>query len=86
MTHPFDKNVMTALAGLNLALSYENAAVERLEKRLSESIDSEVKEKLSRHLAQTRDQQDLLKERIKALGGQPIAEKGKLPIHCPHTL
>jgi hypothetical protein len=47
MTHPFDKNVMTALAGLNLALSYENAAVDRLEKRLSESIDPEVKEKLS---------------------------------------
>jgi ferritin-like metal-binding protein YciE len=87
MTHPFDKNVMTALAGLNLALSYENAAVDRLEKRLSESIDPEVKEKLSRHLAQTRDQQDLLKERIKALGGQPIAEKGKLPIpEPPHSL
>ena len=83
MTHPFDKNVMTILAGLNLALSYENAAVYRLEKRLSESIDPEVKEKLSRHLAQTRDQQDLLKERIKALGGQPIAEAGKLPIPEP---
>jgi ferritin-like metal-binding protein YciE len=83
MTHPFDKNVMTALAGLNLALSYENAAVDRLEKRLSESIDPEVKEKLSRHLAQTRDQQDLLKERIKALGGQPIAEAGELPIPEP---
>lgn len=27
MTHPFDKNIMTTLAGLNLALSYENAAV-----------------------------------------------------------
>ena len=83
MTHPFDKNIMTALAGLNLALSYENTAVERLEKRLSESIDSEVKEKLNRHLAQTRDQQDLLKQRIKALGGQPITEAGKLPIPEP---
>ncbi len=83
MTHPFDKNIMTTLAGLNLALSYENAAVNRLEKRLSESIDPEVKEKLSRHLAQTRDQQDLLKERIKALGGQPIAEAGELPILEP---
>ena len=65
MTHPFDKNVMTTLAGLNLALSYENAAVNRLEKRLSESIDPEVKEKLNCHLAQTREQQNLLKERIK---------------------
>jgi ferritin-like metal-binding protein YciE len=60
---------MTTLAGLNLALSYENAAVGRLEKRLSESIDPEIKEKLNRHLAQTREQQERLKERIKSLGG-----------------
>ena len=83
MTHSFDKNIMTTLAGLNLALSYENAAVDRLEKRLSESIDPEVKEKLNRHLSQTREQQDLLKERIKAIGGQPIAEAGRLPIPEP---
>ena len=74
---------MTTLAGLNLALSYENAAVNRLEKRLSESIDPEVKEKLNRHLAQTREQQDLLKERIKVLGGDPITEAGRLPIPEP---
>ncbi len=74
---------MTTLAGLNLALSYENAAVDRLEKRLSESIDSEVKEKLNRHLAQTREQQDSLKERIRALGGEPITEMGRLPIPEP---
>jgi hypothetical protein len=36
-----------AITGLNLALSYENAAVDRLEKRLSESITPEVKERLS---------------------------------------
>src|SRR5438874_5575017 len=83
MIHPFDRSVMTTLAGLNLALSYENAAVDRLEKRLSESIDPEVKEKLNRHLSQTREQQDLLKERIKAIGGQPIAEAGRLPIPEP---
>jgi bacterioferritin (cytochrome b1) len=83
MTHQFDRNIMTTLAGLNLALSYENAAVERLEKRLSESIDSEIKEKLSRHLVQTKEQQDRLKERINALGGEPITEKGGLPIPEP---
>jgi ferritin-like metal-binding protein YciE len=83
MTHPFDKSIMTTLAGLNLALSYENAAVERLEKRLSESIDSEVKEKLDRHLAVTREQQERLKERIKAAGEEPIAELGRLPIPEP---
>lgn len=83
MTHPFDKSVMTTLAGLNLALSYENAAVDRLQRRFSESIDSEVKEKLNRHLAQTIEQQKRLKERIQALGGEPVVELGKLPIPEP---
>jgi ferritin-like metal-binding protein YciE len=83
MTHPFDKSVMITLAGLNLALSYENTAVERLEKRISESVDPEIKEKLNRHLAQTREQQERLKERIKASGGEPITELGRLPIPEP---
>jgi ferritin-like metal-binding protein YciE len=83
MTHPFDKSIMITLAGLNLALSYENAAIYRLEKRLSETIDPEVKEKLNRHFAQTREQQERLKERIKAMGGEPIAESGKLPVPEP---
>jgi ferritin-like metal-binding protein YciE len=83
MTHPFDKTIMTTLAGLNLALSYENASVERLQRRLSESIEPEIKEKLNRHLAQTRGQQERLKDRIKALGGAPIAELGRLPIPEP---
>jgi ferritin-like metal-binding protein YciE len=75
-----------AIAGLNLALSYENAAVDRLEKRLAESIIPEVKEKIKRHLEQTKQQQERLKERIKALGGgmmEPISEKGQLPIPEP---
>jgi ferritin-like metal-binding protein YciE len=74
-----------AVAGLNLALSYENAAVDRLEKRLSESIVPEVKEKIKRHLDQTKQQQERLRERIKALGMgmEPISEKGRLPIPEP---
>ena len=72
-----------AVSGLNLALSYENAAVDRLEKRLSESIVPEVKEKIKRHLDQTKQQQERLRERIKALGMEPISEKGKLPIPEP---
>ena len=43
-----------AIAGLSLALSYENAAVDRLDKRISESIVPEVKEKIKRHLEQTK--------------------------------
>jgi ferritin-like metal-binding protein YciE len=74
-----------AVAGLNLALSYENAAVDRLEKRLSKSIVPEVKEKIKRHLDQTKQQQERLRERIKALGMgmEPISEKGRLPIPEP---
>ena len=77
-----------AIAGLNLALSYENAAVDRLEKRLSESIVPEVKDKLRHHLEQTKEQQERIRERIKVLGGrelgmEPTYEKGKLPIPEP---
>ena len=76
-----------AIAGLNLALSYENAAVDRLEKRLSESIVPEVKQKIKGHLEETKQQQERLRERIKALGGgvgmEPISEKGQLPIPTP---
>lgn len=90
MSHQLDDNSYSAanaiaIAGLNLALSYENAAVDRLEKRLSESIVPEVKEKIKRHLDQTKQQQERLRERIKALGMgmEPISEKGRLPIPEP---
>jgi ferritin-like metal-binding protein YciE len=73
----------TTVGGLSLALSYENAAVDRLERRLSESIIPEVREKLNRHLVQTREQQERLKERIRALGGEPISERGRLAIPEP---
>ena len=78
-----------AIAGLSLALSYENAAVDRLDKRISESIVPEVKEKIKRHLEQTKGQQERLKERIRTLGGgmEPTSEKGQLPIpQPPHKL
>jgi ferritin-like metal-binding protein YciE len=75
-----------SIAGLSLALSYENAAIDRLEKRLQESIVPEVKQKIKQHLQQTKEQQQRLKDRINALGGggmEPIAEKGRLPIPEP---
>lgn len=74
-----------AVAGLNLALSFENASVERLEKRLSESIVPEVKQKIFHHLDQTKKQQERLRERISVLGTgmPPTSEKGRLPIPEP---
>src|SRR6266705_6295883 len=86
MIQSSDTNMLTqatTVMGLSLALSYENAAVDRLERRLSQSIIPEVKEKLNRHLVQTREQQERLKERIRMLGGEPITEKGGLPIPQP---
>jgi ferritin-like metal-binding protein YciE len=74
-----------AIAGLSLALSYENAAIDRLQKRLRESVVPEVKQKIKHHLQQTREQQRRLSDRIKSLGGgmEPIAEKGRLPLPEP---
>jgi len=74
-----------AIAGLSLALSYENAAIDRLEKRLQESVVPEVKQKIKHHLQQTREQQQRLSDRIKVLarGIEPIAEKGRLPLPEP---
>ena len=87
MAQPSDNSFakgIIAVWGLNLALSYENAAVDRLENRLSECIVPEIKEKIKHHLAQTRDQQKRLQERIRALGGEEIiSEKGHLPIPEP---
>ena len=88
MSQPTDSNLaksIIAISGLNLALSYENAAIDRLENRLSECIVPEVKEKIKRHLEQTKDQQKRLQERISALGGEITVEKGHLPIPEPPT-
>jgi ferritin-like metal-binding protein YciE len=78
----FAKGII-AISGLNLALSYENAAIDRLEKRLSECIVPEIKEKIKHHLAQTKEQQERLQERIRALGGEITSEKGHLPVPEP---
>src|SRR5215218_250155 len=86
MAQPSDNSFakgFIAVSGLNLALSYENAAIDRLENRLSECIVPEVKEKIKHHLGQTREQQKRLQERIRALGGEITSEKGHLPIPGP---
>jgi ferritin-like metal-binding protein YciE len=89
---------ITAIYGLNLALSYENAAVDRLEQRVSQCTVPELKKNLMRHLKQTKEQQERLKERIRFLAGfdvgsgyspaaaVPTAESGRLPIPEPPPL
>jgi ferritin-like metal-binding protein YciE len=78
----FAKRIIV-ISGLNLALSYENAAIGRLEKRVSECIVPEIKEKIKHHLVQTKEQQARLQERIRALGGEITSEHGHLPIPEP---
>jgi hypothetical protein len=43
-------------------------AVERLEKRLSESIVPEVKDRLRHHLEQTKEQQERAKRKNRSVG------------------
>ena len=64
----FGRNI-TTIYGLNLALSYENASIDRLEKRLSQCSVLEVRKALDRHLKQTREQQLRLRKRIQVLAG-----------------
>jgi ferritin-like metal-binding protein YciE len=64
----FGRNI-TTIYGLNLALSYENASVDRLEQRLSQCSVLEVRKALERHLKQTREQQLRLRKRIQVLAG-----------------
>lgn len=93
--HDFARSI-TAIYGLNLALSYENAAVDRLEQRVSQCTVPELKKNLMRHLKQTKEQQERLTERIRFLAGfdvgisgyssaaaVPTAESGRLPIPEP---
>src|SRR6476661_8310524 len=94
MSHQLDDNSYSsanaiAVAGLNLALSFENASVDRLQKRLSECIVPEVKQKILHHLDQTKKQQERLRDRIRVLGTgmAPTSEKGRLAIpEPPHKL
>lgn len=62
----FRRNI-TTIYGLNLALSYENAAADRLEQRLSQCTVPEIKKNLQRHLKQTNEQQKRLRQRIDVL-------------------
>jgi ferritin-like metal-binding protein YciE len=64
----FGRNI-TTIYGLNLALSYENASVDRLQQRLSQCSVVEVRKALERHLKQTREQQNRLRKRIEVLSG-----------------
>ena len=67
----------------NEALSFENAAVSRLQSRIKEVQLEDVKQQLQQHLEVTREQQNRLKQLITNLGARPTNDSGQLPILVP---
>ena len=73
---------------LNIMLSIENAAIERLPVRIQQSqLVEEVREQLVHHLEETREQKSRLITLIHRLGGQPTSERANLSgISLPKVL
>jgi ferritin-like metal-binding protein YciE len=71
---------------LNDALAMENAAEDRIQLRLQESIVDDTRIQLQDHLDETRKQKDRLKQIITSHGGKPTDAKADLPILKPNTI
>ncbi|HYY40180.1 MAG TPA: DUF892 family protein [Nitrososphaera sp.] len=68
---------------LNETLSFENAAVLRLQPRIKEIQLEDAKQQLQQHLEVTKEQQNRLKQLITGLGAKPTNDSGQLPILVP---
>jgi ferritin-like metal-binding protein YciE len=73
---------------LNSALAMENAALERVQRRLEQTILEDVRQQLQRHLEETKQHQERLRQIIRNIevgeqGITPTEEKGQLPIAVP---
>ena len=68
---------------LNETLSFENAAVSRLQSRIKEVQLEDAKQQLQQHLEETREQQNRLKQLITSLGARPTNDSGQLPTLVP---
>ena len=68
---------------LNETLSFENAAVSRLQSRVKETQLEDAKQQLQQHLEVTKEQQNRLKQLITNLGARPTNDSGQLPILVP---
>jgi ferritin-like metal-binding protein YciE len=71
---------------LNDALAMENAAEDRIQSRLQETIVDATRIQLQDHLGETRNQKDRLKQIITSHGGKPTDAKADLPILKPNTI
>jgi ferritin-like metal-binding protein YciE len=65
---------------LNAALAMENAGVERLQTRITETSLPEAKQQLEHHLQESLQHQSILKRLISSIDGQPTSEKLGLPL------
>ena len=68
---------------LNSSLAMENAALERVQRRVQQTILEDARQQLQNHLEETKQHQDRLQQLITKLGGSPTQEKGQLPIAMP---
>lgn len=70
----------------NEALAMENAAVDRNQMRIRETLIPQTRQQLQYHLEQTFDQQARLRNIIKQLGGDPTTMKASLPKLVPMNM
>jgi ferritin-like metal-binding protein YciE len=70
----------------NEALAMENAAADRIQSRINETLVEQTKQQLQYHLEQTFQQQDRLRDIITKLGGDPTTMKATLPKLMPMNM
>jgi ferritin-like metal-binding protein YciE len=70
---------------LNSSLAMENAALERIQRRIQQTMLEDVRQQLEHHLEETKQHQDRLRQLITKMGKgmSPTQEKGELPIARP---
>lgn len=68
---------------LNSSLAMENAALERVQRRVQQTILEDSRQQLQHHLEETKEQQDRLMQLITKFGGTPTQERGELPLAKP---
>ena len=67
----------------NEMLSAENAAIDRIQKRIDQTPIEAAKQRLKLHLEETRGHQNRLHQLVTRLGGEPTESKADLPILKP---
>ena len=68
---------------LNSSLAMENAALERVQRRVQQTILEDSRQQLQHHLEETKEQQNRLMQLITKFGGTPTQERGELPLAIP---